>query len=146
MEKKKGHTWYRKGLRFQCTGCGKCCTGSPGYVWVNEKELEKIADFLQIPVKECIRRYVRRVAGRYSLTESKSTYDCVFLKNNQCQIYEARPTQCRTFPWWPEHLESENSWEAAAKTCEGICGSAPVVSHETIEEQKLVQIKRNEKN
>ena len=28
-------TWYHLGLRFQCTGCGDCCTGAPGYVWIN---------------------------------------------------------------------------------------------------------------
>ena len=26
--------WYRDGLRFECTRCGACCTGAPGYVWV----------------------------------------------------------------------------------------------------------------
>ena len=27
--------WYRDGLRFTCTRCGNCCTGAPGYVWVD---------------------------------------------------------------------------------------------------------------
>ena len=27
--------WYaEEGLAFECTGCGDCCTGAPGYVWV----------------------------------------------------------------------------------------------------------------
>ncbi len=138
--------WYRQGLRFKCTECGKCCTGSPGYVWVNEEEIEKIAASLQISVKTCKQRYIRRVGSHFSLVESKTTYDCVFLKDNKCQVYKARPTQCRTFPWWPQHLSSQKKWNELAKTCEGICPSGPNVSQETIEEQKLIQIGRNKEN
>lgn len=132
--------WYKKGLRFQCTGCGKCCTGSPGYVWVSEKEIEEMASFLQITVPEFMKRYIRRVGSRYSLTEKKPNYDCVFLKDKQCSVYGARPMQCRTYPWWPQNLNSEESWREAAKTCEGISEEAEVVSCETIEEQKLIQL------
>ena len=95
--------WYQEGLRFQCTECGKCCTGAPGYVWVNEQEMEEMAAFLHISLKEFMMKYVRRVGHRYSLTESKKTFDCVFLKEKKCQVYGARPVQCRTYPWWP-HL------------------------------------------
>ena len=35
--------WYRDGLKFACTGCGDCCTGEPGYVWVNKAEIETLA-------------------------------------------------------------------------------------------------------
>src|SRR5262249_1390597 len=37
--------WYQDGLRFECTRCGKCCSGFPGFVWVSEAELQAIADF-----------------------------------------------------------------------------------------------------
>ena len=40
---------------------------------------------------------------------------CVFLsKEGQCGIYEARPIQCSTYPWWPSLLESEEAWEDEA--------------------------------
>ncbi|KAG7395592.1 hypothetical protein PHYBOEH_003466 [Phytophthora boehmeriae] len=32
----------------------------------------------------------------------------------------ARPTQCRTFPWWPQNLVSDYDWQVAAADCEGI--------------------------
>jgi Fe-S-cluster containining protein len=35
--------WYKEGLRFKCTACGDCCTGAPGFVWVNKEEMEALA-------------------------------------------------------------------------------------------------------
>lgn len=32
----------------------------------------------------------------------------------------ARPTQCRTFPWWPQNLISDYDWQLTARDCEGI--------------------------
>ena len=131
--------WYANGLRFECTGCGKCCTGAPGYTWVNAEEIQNIADFLQLTVDEFSKKYLRRVKGRLSLLELPKTYDCIFLKDNKCQIYSVRPTQCRTYPWWPQNLKSEKDWEAAARFCEGIQPQAPLVLLEKIEEQKEIQ-------
>jgi Fe-S-cluster containining protein len=125
--------WYRDGLRFACTGCGQCCTGAPGAVWVTSEEVEKMAQHLKMPVAEFSRRYLRTVGGRLSLNEHPDNYDCVFLKERRCTIYEVRPLQCRTFPWWPGVLTDEASWKAAGKRCEGICDTAPVVAFEEIE-------------
>ncbi|MCC5832026.1 MAG: YkgJ family cysteine cluster protein [Chlamydiales bacterium] len=143
---KKNDRWYAKGLRFSCTECGKCCTGSPGYVWVNRSEMEEMARFLDIPLNTFKKLYTRRVGNRYSLLESKETYDCIFLKDKKCRLYGARPTQCKTFPWWPQNLNSQEAWEATAQTCEGIDDKANLVDYETIEQQKLIQIGRNEEN
>lgn len=144
--KKSNPEWYSEGLRFKCTECGKCCTGTPGYVWVNAEEMEEMAAFLEISLREFKQKYVRRVGQRHSLLESKQSYDCIFLKENKCQVYGARPTQCRTFPWWPQNLSSKKAWQETARACEGISEEAPLVSYETIEAQKLIQIGRNEEN
>lgn len=128
--------WYSEGLRFKCTGCGKCCTGAPGYVWVTEKEIEEIASYLNISIQEFGRKYLRRVGNRYSLTERSKTYDCVFLENGtKCGIYPVRPTQCRTFPFWPDLLKSEKDWQSGASYCEGISQEAPLVEYDHIKEQ-----------
>lgn len=113
-------------IRFECTGCGACCTGSPGYVWVTGDEIAAMAQFLKIDVPLFMRRYIRKVGQRLSLIEMKN-YDCVFLKDKKCQLYQVRPKQCRTFPFWPGL-----NWEEAAKSCEGI-GRGPVLSKEEIE-------------
>lgn len=133
--------WYAHGLSFSCTGCGKCCTGSPGYVWVSPEEIEQMASYLNLSVEEFSRCYIRRVKGRFSLIEHAKTYDCVFLKDNQCQIYPVRPTQCRTYPWWPQNLKSEKDWQQAAAYCEGIRPHHPTVPVDTIQEQLALQNK-----
>jgi uncharacterized protein len=119
--------WYKEGLRFQCTECGKCCTGGPGYVWITEEEIVEMAEFLNISPDVFKKTYVRRKDNRYALIEKKSqNYDCVFLKDKKCSIYKARPKQCRTFPWWKHNLISEESWKEASISCEGINDQAPL--------------------
>jgi Fe-S-cluster containining protein len=128
--------WFSKGLSFQCTGCGKCCTGSPGYVWVTEEEIQSMADYLKMTKEEFIKQYVRQVGHRLSLRERPRNFDCVFLKDKQCTLYPVRPKQCKTFPWWKENLSSVEAWEEAAKWCEGINHpDAPVIPLEDIQKQ-----------
>lgn len=134
--------WYKEGLRFECTGCGKCCTGGPGYVWVNGEEIKAMALFLKISESEFGRKYLRRANGKLSLIE-RHNHDCVFLKDKKCDVYGARPTQCRTYPFWPEHTRSPETWEHVKRECEGIRDSARLIPVEEIEQVKLIQIKRN---
>ena len=111
--------WYADGLRFECTRCGRCCTGE-GYVWVSEERIRQIAEFLEMPVERFSRRYVRRVDNRLSLVE-KDHADCVFWERHHgCTIYPVRPVQCRTFPFWPEHLKSSTAWRDLAAEVPGI--------------------------
>lgn len=134
-EKNAELAWYAKGLNFKCTECGKCCTGSPGYIWITEKEIAEMADFLKITIKTFSMKYLRRVGNRYSLVERSKNYDCIFLKDKKCSVYPVRPTQCRTFPYWPHLLKSQQEWEEASSYCEGIRPDAPLVSYDVIQEQ-----------
>lgn len=125
--------WYKDGLHFKCTECGGCCTGSPGYIWVSEEEIKAIAEHLSLPLDTFKKNYLLFKDGRYSLIEKRnSNYDCIFLEGKRCTIYPVRPTQCRTFPWWPGNLESPESWKHAATYCEGINDNAPLVPFEEI--------------
>ena len=126
--------WYKEGLRFGCTGCGGCCTGSPGYVWLDAQEIEALAKRLNLSMEAFVQKYTRKVGNRLSLKEHHKTYDCVFLEGKQCTVYEDRPTQCRTFPWWKESLETPAHWAETARRCEGINHeNAPLVPLEEIE-------------
>ena len=110
--------WYRSGLRFECTRCGDCCRGEPGFVWVRPSDITRIAKFLELDRKDFVRRHVRTVGSRYSLNE-KPGGDCIFWEDT-CRIYPVRPPQCRSFPFWRDNLESPEDWEYVAERCPGV--------------------------
>jgi Fe-S-cluster containining protein len=115
--------WYRDGLCFECTQCGNCCSGPPGYVWVTKADVARIAKFLGLDGR-LGKKYVRRVGLRHSLTEKKDG-DCIFLTRKDgrtsCSIYPVRPIQCRTWPFWTTNLASQDDWnEAHRSTCPGM--------------------------
>jgi len=136
----KSPPWYAAGLAFECIGCGRCCAGpEEGYVWVTAEEIRAIARHLGISEKQMRRRYARRVGARMSLVELDESRDCVFLEpdgagGRRCRIYPVRPTQCRTWPFWPGNLRSPDAWCAAAARCPGI-NRGPRYSREQIEER-----------
>lgn len=126
--------WYSEGLNFKCTGCGGCCTGFPGFVWVTAEEITLMAEKLNIPIKEFTRRFLRDAGGRMALKEDPKSYDCVFLADKKrCTMYDVRPKQCKTFPFWPHTISSKEAWDETALHCEGINKDSPLVNLETIE-------------
>ncbi|MDA1015334.1 MAG: YkgJ family cysteine cluster protein [Planctomycetota bacterium] len=113
--------WYANGLQFKCSQCGNCCTGAPGVVWVTEEEVEQIAKSLDRSVGEVRLFHTRLVHRKLSLTEHTNG-DCTFFdqKSRRCTIYDARPLQCRTWPFWNSNLESKAAWDEAAVDCPGM--------------------------
>jgi len=120
--------WYADGLSFGCTQCGNCCTGGPGYVWMSDREVDLLADYLKMSREETLKKYCRKLHGRISLKETrdaKGEYPCIFLKEDPqgrrtCTVYPVRPLQCRTWPFWDGNLELPGSWKLAARKCPGI--------------------------
>jgi Fe-S-cluster containining protein len=121
--------WYAEGLRFTCSQCGNCCTGGPGYVWISEIEIERLAAHLKLTREKVIDEYCRKVEGRWSLRERRTPqglYDCIFLRSPEgggrksCSIYPVRPLQCRTWPFWPELMSNRANWDRASKRCHGM--------------------------
>lgn len=138
--------WYKDGLRFECTGCGQCCTGSPGYVWISEEDIHAISNYLDISIEDFIKLYVRKVENRYSLKEKNdSSYDCIFLEGKRCSIYPVRPVQCSTYPWWPSHLESPKAWKELASCCEGINPEAKLIDEKEIDNQLKLYLNKHPK-
>ena len=114
--------WVEKrgGLDFTCTQCGDCCTGAPGYVWLEAGEVEALAAHLGLERDPFGKRYLRRVEGRLSLVE-KPGGDCVFFERGRgCTVYAARPSQCRTYPFWPEVIATQDTWRAEFAKCPGV--------------------------
>jgi Fe-S-cluster containining protein len=130
--------WYKDGLKFKCTGCGDCCTGSEGYVWVNKQEIAALAAEIGVGIEEFESRYVRDVGVRKSLREYANG-DCVFFdnKSRKCSVYNVRPRQCRTWPFWDSNIRTPATW---TETCEACPGSAKgrLYQLEEIREQAAV--------
>ena len=119
--KKEPTPWYKDGLKFECTGCGDCCTGAEGYVWVTNAEIAKLAELLNTTVDDFEYQYVRKIGIRKSLKELPVSFDCVFFdsESRKCQVYEARPQQCQTWPFWDSNLKTRKHWEATCNVCPG---------------------------
>lgn len=115
-----GSKWYESGLRFSCTQCGNCCTGAPGTVKVSSAEIGALAARLGLSKRAFRGTYTRRVNGFTSLRE-KANHDCIFFnKRKGCTVYEDRPRQCRTWPFWRALVASPKRWEEEALNCPGM--------------------------
>src|SRR5438132_577385 len=107
--------WYQAGLRFTCTQCGHCCTGTPGFVWVNDEELAAIAAHRGETVEEVTCHYTRLAEEGRTLRE-KGNGDCVFYnKEHGCLVYPVRPRQRRTWPFWDSNITTPEQWRHTCK-------------------------------
>lgn len=116
------------GLRFSCTQCGNCCSGLPGFIGFTPDEGRAIAQELGMSEEAFLERYTRELPEGRSIKdirpEGSESWDCVFLARENgrtgCSIYEVRPEQCRTWPFWRSNLRSRQAWESAAEGCPGM--------------------------
>jgi uncharacterized protein len=116
------------GLRFSCTMCGNCCSGPEGYVLVSDDEAAALAGRLGIPLERFWAEYTRDTSAGRSLAERRTEHglDCIFLDRATipgkaiCGVYQQRPAQCRTWPFWPSNLRTAAAWERAKRVCPGM--------------------------
>lgn len=107
--------WYRAGLRFNCTQCGDCCRthGEYSFIYVMEAEVVAIAKHLGLSTEEFRSSHCREEDGFTHINAPGPS--CPFLDTSQrCSIYEVRPVQCRTWPFWAENLKRA-TWEGPVK-------------------------------
>lgn len=89
-----------------CETCeGNCCIGESGNIWISKEEMQNLSEYLNISLDELRVKYLEKRGYKYSIKEIKlaeDNYACFFfdLKKKQCSIYDVRPIQCRTFPFW----------------------------------------------
>jgi Fe-S-cluster containining protein len=110
--------FFDDGLCFECLQCGDCCTGEPGTIYVSGTEIEAIAGHLQLTLDEFRTSYLYPYKDSFSVMEDHRGH-CLFYDQG-CTIYQWRPLQCRTFPFWFSNVRSETRWQRIAGQCPGI--------------------------
>lgn len=135
MNDQKNQPFYDTGLQFECQkDCANCCGGSPGYVWLSGEDVTRISRHLDLNVPEFIEKYTKDVDGDLSLRDiEEDNWNCIMLQDDKCSIYDVRPIQCRTYPFWPYNISTRKRWVKAADSCPGI-GIGRHYSRKEIEE------------
>ena len=129
----------RRGLCFECTQCGSCCAfrGQYAHVYVDREETERLARLLDMPLSRFKKRYtfVDEYGWRQLRTKGER---CVFQDpdTEACTVYPARPTQCRTFPFWREFVQDGRWRDEVRGLCEGV-GRGRLYSIEEAEVQMV---------
>lgn len=120
MAKRSKPAFWEQGLRFECQGSGRCCRsrGPYGYVYVTLADRRRLAAHLGLSTSAFTRRCCERDGEDVYLKHPE--LDCGFMEGTGCSVYEARPLQCRTWPFWPENLERRVWKREIAPYCPGV--------------------------
>lgn len=113
--------WWADGLPFSCQQSGKCChqRGGYGYVYVNARERQRIADELGVSLGSFNRRFTRSEEDGARVLRFVDGA-CIFLQDGLCSVHEVKPVQCRTWPFWEELLASPEVYEREVRAfCPG---------------------------
>jgi len=81
--------------QIDCTTCANCCRVSE--VGIMDRDVEKLAKFIGVSKEEFLRDSTGRDESN-ALILKRTEAGCVFLKDNLCTVYEARPQNCANFP------------------------------------------------
>jgi uncharacterized protein len=80
---------------IDCTQCANCCRVSE--VGITDRDIDKLAKFIGVTREEFLRDSTQRDEAN-DLILKKTDAGCIFLKDNLCTVYEARPQNCANFP------------------------------------------------
>jgi Fe-S-cluster containining protein len=120
--------YQRQALHFECTRCGVCCTGGADeYVFLEPDDVPVLAAELGLSLPGFRRRYLMRTDEGDLVLRMRDDGACVLLAaDGTCRVYRGRPLQCRTYPFWPELVETAKAWQRESRRCEGIGQGARV--------------------
>mgnify|MGYP000445087340 CR=1 FL=1 len=125
--------FYSSGLKFSCIRCGKCCCIRDGVVYLQHKDIQRLAKYFQISEKEFLRKYTH-TEDKHIVLNDFPNGNCIFFdSDNGCTVYKHRPAQCRIFPFWEHIISSRENWEKTARECPGI-NTGKLYSPEEIEQ------------
>ena len=135
---------YSKGMRFQCQKSSNCCVsrGSYGFVYLSKKDILRLSIYTDLSIKDFIKLYCEKTYGFVHFKERRKNSECQFLEKKRCSIYKARPTQCRTWPFWSENMKTKIWNEEIQSFCPGI-GKGKIIQQSQIE-KNINDDKKNE--
>lgn len=103
---------YPANTSFECVKCGICCGDT--------KEKTRHILLLESEVKEIAKEKAFTASDFCMETQGKAPYafemrkqqdgKCIFLRNNQCTIYDLRPLICRFYPFELKFSEDQNHY------------------------------------
>ena len=134
MPKSLPQPWYQAGLRFECQQCAKCCVnhGEYTHVYVSLSEERRLARQLKIGLKAFRDGFTEKLKSGHRVLLSTDEA-CIFLDGKSCGVYDARPTQCATWPFWPESMNERVWHDEVAPFCPGV-GRGRLHTREEIDE------------
>jgi Fe-S-cluster containining protein len=134
---------FEHGVNFSCQMCGDCCRGSDeGEVFLYREDVYRLAKFLNLTGNKGLRKFAKKYLKVIENTffwkepnaEKGKTFrfntlafsftgkdeHCHFLIDNRCTVHQARPFQCRCFPFWKIMVSSRKNVINYSKKCKGL--------------------------
>ena len=138
---------YKNGIRFECQGSGNCCVSrdSYGFVYLSDRDLKRFSKYFKLSIKKFKEKYCQITDGFIHLIEKQELDgNCIFLLDKRCSVYTSRPSQCRTWPFWNENMDTKIWNRDISVNCPGV-GKGKIIKARTIN-KFLKEDLTNEKN
>ncbi len=128
-------------IQFECVACGNCCRG-PGHALISDRDVDRLSQHLDVTPQEFIAKFAEPIAYQQSGASSarpwgmylrKNDDACIFLRDDQCTVHEAKPDGCRLGPFTLDIVGSERNWRRFVSLCPGI-GEGPAIAWDDAEE------------
>lgn len=132
--------WYKKGLRFECNKCGDCCAVWPGFVWLVGDDVAVLAKYLNMPEQKVIDNYTNKNPDNLVIQRTSSGACPLFKPNFGCTVHEAKPNQCRTYPFMRLMEGAKEDWEKLTDKCPGV-NQGPLIPADEITARIKMSIK-----
>jgi Fe-S-cluster containining protein len=92
---------------------------------MSPEEIQKAAAFLQMTTNEFAHKFASHFVETSDVYNEATSWlrlsekenGCILLGDDGklCSIYEARPVQCRTYPFWPTIMQTKESWDSECR-------------------------------
>lgn len=81
---------------IDCTACANCCRVAT--TRVTDRDVQRLAKYLRISAAKFEADYTVETEDEGRILRRSDENGCVFLQDNLCSVYEARPNTCELFP------------------------------------------------